>query len=246
MLNKTINRFISLITCNAQTQVKITIVLMSIIPSLSLFYLGNVIGSNENHVSALNLIIIILLTFSGAVPGFLFLKKYPNNIPKLRKYITDIAEGTLPDKTALVDAQNLDDIQYIEDRFSLVLNEMRYRIKLTEDQLRISNALRSTVERQQQALLEAERHRAMMQTLGAACHHIGQPATVLQIRLGFLRKLSANKEELEEIDECVTAIQTIADILQQLRQVSEFRTVPYVQQTGNAPDETILAIDSKS
>jgi hypothetical protein len=85
----------------------------------------------------------------------------------------------------------------------------------------------------------------MIQTLGATCHHIGQPATVLQIRLEFLHKLATDKDEIVEIEKCITAIESIADILHQLQKVSEFRTVPYVQ-TGDAPDEAILAIDSKS
>jgi hypothetical protein len=85
----------------------------------------------------------------------------------------------------------------------------------------------------------------MIQTLGAACHHIGQPATVLQLRLETLQRLATNQEEINEITGCVKAMQLIADILHQLQQVSQFRTVSYIH-TENAPDEEILAIRSES
>jgi len=84
----------------------------------------------------------------------------------------------------------------------------------------------------------------MIQTLGAACHHIGQPATVLQIRLEFLQKLATNEDEIKEIEGCVTAMKTISNILHQLQQVSEFRTVPYI--SGSAANDAILAIGPKS
>jgi len=310
MIKKAAERFIPLVKSDVQTQIKIAIVLIAVIPSLTLFYLGTVVGSDVNQPTAFSLILILLSTVAVAIPGLSILIKYPyttptlkenipevaptpepeeteplqpleegipevapapepeetkpappsleqppeppaaapddtRSIPTLREHITNVAKDSLQGKFTLVNIQDSDDIQYIEDCFDLVLEEMKYRIKLTEEQLRIAQALRKTVERQQHALLDAERHRAMIQTLGAACHHIGQPATVLQIRLEFLKKLSANEEELEEIDECVTAIQTISDVLQQLRQVSEFRTVPYVQTEDNSTD-AILAIGSHS
>jgi len=42
-------------------------------------------------------------------------------------------------------------------------------------------AMRQTVERQRAALLIAERHRGMIESLGAACHHLGQPMTVVTL-----------------------------------------------------------------
>jgi phosphoglycerate-specific signal transduction histidine kinase len=234
-------RLSSLVTRDARTQTKIAIVLLAVIPALSLFYLGTTVEKDISQITALTLILIFVLTTAIAIPGFIILQKYPNNILRLRKYITEIAEGTLPDKIELVDTRNSDDIRYIEDSFNCVLKEMRHRIRAAEKQLQIEKSLNATIEKQQQILIEAERHRAMIQTLGATCHHIGQPATVLQLRLKLLQKLATDQEEIQEIDACIQAVQSIADILHQLQRVSEFRTVPYVQ-TENAPDEAILAI----
>jgi methyl-accepting chemotaxis protein len=234
--------FNSLVTRDARTQAKIAVLLMTVIPSLSLFYIGTTVGKDISQITALTLMLILLLTTAVAVPGFLILQKYPDNILKLRQYITEIAKGTLPEKIELINTQSSDDIKYIESSFNCILEEMRSRIQRAEEQVCIEHTLRETVEQQQQTLLEAERHRVMIQTLGAACHHIGQPATVLQVRLEFLQKIATHANEIQEIEACVKAIQSIANILHQLQQVSEFRTVPYVL-TGDAPDEEILAID---
>jgi hypothetical protein len=236
----------SLMTRDARSQAKIAIILMAVIPALSLFYIGTVVGSGAGRFTFLTMLLIFVLTAAVAFPGFLILRKYPDNILKLRQYITEIATGTLPDKITLVDKKNSDDIRYIEDNFNSVLAEMRHRIAMAEEQLRVEQTLKETIEQQQQILLEAERHRVMIQTLGAACHHIGQPATVLQLRLGFLQKLATNEEEIKEIAGCVEAVQLIADILHQLQRVSEFRTVPYVQTGSAAVDDEILAIGSET
>ncbi|MFA6173078.1 MAG: hypothetical protein WC334_07170 [Kiritimatiellales bacterium] len=234
----------SLAAHNATAQAKIAVILLAVIPALSLFYMGTVIGSNADRLSVLTKLVIFVLTTAIAVPGFLILRKYPNNILKLRQYITEIAEGTLPEKIALADTQSSDDLKYIENNFNSVVNELRHRIATAEEQLHVEQMLKATIEQQQQTLLEAERHRAMIQTLGAACHHIGQPATVLQIRLEFLQKLATDEAVIKEIEGCITAMKKISNILYQLQQVSEFRTVPYI--SGSAADEAILAISPKT
>jgi hypothetical protein len=237
--------FSSLAAHDATTQAKIAVLLLAVIPALSLFYMGTIIGSDPSRLTLLTKLIIYTLTAAVAIPGFVILRKYPNNIVKLRQYITEIAEGTLPEKVALENTRSSDDLKYIEENFNNVLGELKKQISTAEKQLSREQSLRKTIGEQQLILLDAERHRAMIQTLGATCHHIGQPATVLQIRLEFLHKLATDKNEIVEIEKCITAMQSIADILHQLQTVSEFRTVPYVQ-TGDAPDEAILAIDSKS
>lgn len=233
----------SLGTLDARTQAKIAIVLMAVIPSLTLFYLGTVVGTSSSGFTTPMLLLIVLLTTSVAVPGFMILRQYPENILKLRAYITEISCGVLPEKIELANTQSSDDIKYIESNLNLILNALRARIQQTEEQLRVEQHLRKTVEEQQATLLEAERHRVMIQTLGAACHHIGQPATVLQLRMDFLEKFVTGDEEMEEFKACVKAVQSISEILHKLQQISNFRTVPYIQEAGDGPDDRILAID---
>jgi methyl-accepting chemotaxis protein len=214
---------------------------MAIIPSLSLFYLGTVVASN-NPFPVLTLLLVCLLTATVAVLGFVILQKYPKNIMKLRQYIAEISKGTLPDKIELEDAQASDDLQYIEDHFNHVLEKMKQRIAETEEQLVIEQTLRETIEKQQVVLVEAERQRAIVQTIGATCHHIGQPAAVLQLRMDLLENLSSGKHECDEIAGCIEAVTQLTDILQQLQRVSEFRTAPYIR-TEKYLDDEILFID---
>jgi len=118
---------------------------------------------------------------------------------------------------------------------------MRHRMEIAEEQFRVEHALRKTIEQQQETLLEAERQRVMIQTLGAACHHIGQPATVLQIQMDLLLSHVTADEEIEQIKECAQEVHKISDILQQLQRTSTFRSIPYID-SENPLDEQIIAI----
>jgi methyl-accepting chemotaxis protein len=229
----------SLAVRSAQSQALIAILLIMVIPSLSMFYVGTIYDTGQLTFPLAAL--IIMLTILVARLGYVILRKYPDNIMKLRQYITEIAEGTLPERITLTDTTDSDDLKYIEESFNSVLEEMRRQLAMKEEQLRTEHMLRETVEQQHQVLLEAERHRVMIQTLGAACHHIGQPATVLQVRLSLLQKFVTDAKEVEEIEGCVEAVKRIADILHQLQKISLFRTMPYIRSEGTT-DEEILSI----
>lgn len=228
---------------NALNQVQISVLLMAIIPGLSLFYLGTVITTQNSPFSAFNILLICFLTLAVAAPGFLILQKYPKNIIKLRRYITEIAEGALPEKIELEETQNSDDIQYIENNFNSILETMRERIAKAEKQLEVECALRKKIEQQQGKLLEAERQRVMIQTLGAACHHIGQPATVLQMQMDLLMSHVTDADKIEEIRDCAEEVNKISDILQQLQRTSTFKSIPYIDDEGPL-NEQIIAINN--
>jgi predicted ribosome quality control (RQC) complex YloA/Tae2 family protein len=232
-------------TCDARNQAKIATILMAVIPALSLFYIGMSTFSDTDYLPLSVKLLIFILSLTLAATGFLILRKYPDNILKLRQYITELAKGTLPDKIILKDTQNSDDIKYIEESFNLVLAEMQRRIETAKEQLRIEHQLKKTIEQQQQALLDAERQRVMILTLCTACHHIGQPATVLQLKLDLLKERTTDKNELIEINECIQTMQQITDMIHQLQRVSEFRTVPYIHTEG-LEDEEILEISSST
>jgi DNA-binding NarL/FixJ family response regulator len=106
-------------------------------------------------------------------------------------------------------------------------------------------AMKRTIAAQQKDLMEAERQRVMIESLGAACHHIGQPATTLIAYLELMRRQEKSPDMLEMIAQCMVAAQAIGDILGRLRSVSEYRTVPYLPSDGRGPkrsDEQILKI----
>lgn len=95
----------------------------------------------------------------------------------------------------------------------------------------------------QKAREVAERHRAMIASIGAACHHLGQPATVLTTNLELIRRLTANlnRPDVETLlNQCCEAAEKIAEILRKLNRVSEFRTVQYLDKPSRDPDRNII------
>lgn len=81
----------------------------------------------------------------------------------------------------------------------------------------------------------------MVQSLGAACHHLGQPATNLGMLLFLMKERAQTNEEMDEIDAGIREVEAISAVLQKLREVNEFHTEPYI--CGQACDENqILAI----
>jgi methyl-accepting chemotaxis protein len=214
---------------------------MSIIPSLSLFYMGAMLWFKAESLSSTAQIFIFVSTTIIAVSGLLILLKFPKNIIKLRQYIEGIASGVLPDTIYLLNTHRSDDLKFIECGLNAILEEMRHRMELAEQKLDVERALRETIEGQHQDLLKAERHRAMVQSLGAACHHIGQPATILKLRLNLIRQIAGSADELAEIEECEKDLRLIMIVLEKLRGVSEFRTESYVSDE-DCGDCEILAI----
>ena len=105
--------------------------------------------------------------------------------------------------------------------------------------------MQRTISLQQEELLQAERQRVMVESLGAACHHLGQPATVITTYLELMRRNESDPDKQAMIANCFEAAQAMAAILDRLRQVSEYRTEPYLAAgPGEQPrsDERILAI----
>ena len=112
--------------------------------------------------------------------------------------------------------------------------------RITSDSLRlvISNALQKfemqqEIEEQRKALLDAERQRVMMESVGAACHHFAQPLTTMLSHLQML----AEDEGIEEsrrklmLEQCLKAAEIMRVILNKFQEVREYRTRPYLADT---------------
>ena len=87
--------------------------------------------------------------------------------------------------------------------------------------------LREQLEKQNEELIAAERQRVMIESLGAACHHIGQPVTVILLCLDMLREASLSKEDQETLNKAYDSVEKVQSILMRMRETSEYRTVPY-------------------
>ena len=105
--------------------------------------------------------------------------------------------------------------------------------------------MRRTIRHQQEQLVAAERQRVMIESLGTACHHIGQPATVINAWLQIMQTRETDPDMEEMISSCREAADSIADILHRLMSISQYRTTPYLQHPGH-PDDHILDISDQS
>jgi len=111
---------------------------------------------------------------------------------------------------------------------------------VTSESLRlaISNALQKfkmqqEIEEQRKALLDAERQRVMMESIGAACHHFAQPLTAMLSNLQLLSQGIGFEESERKLmfEQCLKAAEIMKMILDKFREVREYRTVPYVADT---------------
>ena len=97
--------------------------------------------------------------------------------------------------------------------------------------------------RAEDAERESERRRVMLESLGAACHHLGQPATVLLANLGVIRsRLSDCDESLKDVVQgSLDAVDRLGKILHKLNAVNEYKTMEYLR-NGRGQESRILDI----
>lgn len=97
---------------------------------------------------------------------------------------------------------------------------------------------------------EAERHRVMLESLGAVCHHMGQPATVLLGNLGLLQKRLQGGSDVPVrnlIATSIEAVESLGSILHKLNAVNEYRTTQYLAEAGgSASDAESRILDIRS
>ena len=99
--------------------------------------------------------------------------------------------------------------------------------------------------RAEAAQRETERQRVMLESLGAACHHLGQPATVLVANLGLIQSRLDTSDKLIDglVDNCLDAAKRLGDVLHKLNEVNEYRTTRYLEgDEGDADGSMILDI----
>jgi len=85
----------------------------------------------------------------------------------------------------------------------------------------------------------------MLQSLGAACHHLGQPATVLFANLGVIQqRLKEVDPELRELVEAsLQAVTQLGKTLHKLNAVNEYRTTRYLDKSAEDGSEESRILD---
>jgi signal transduction histidine kinase len=166
----------------------------------------------------------------GIGTGLLMLARYPFIIIKLRRNLNRMSVDDFFTERKLLEWDK--DIFSINDYMNVIVSNMKKRLL--------------TIERQQQALMDAERQRVMLESIAAACHHLGQPATVLSTGLSLLDRAPLNDEQKKDLSLCKDAADKLRDILLQLQTVSAYRTVPYCSfgEGSNGVDVRMIDISS--
>jgi DNA-binding NtrC family response regulator len=87
--------------------------------------------------------------------------------------------------------------------------------------------MRLALEKQREKLMDAERQRVMIESLGAACHHLGQPATVITTYLRIMQRDENSPDRMNMITNCLKAAEAMDEVLRKLQTVSRYRPEPY-------------------
>jgi hypothetical protein len=208
-------------------QFGVAVALMSALPALGFGYLvSDALAHDAFRLPALWLampVIAALMILGGVV-----LARHALEVGRLRRYLELMAEGGMPK------------VEFDEASADFVAIE-RYLgalIKQADDKIRI-------IETQSKALVHAEQQRVMVETVGAACHHLGQPATIIRVYLDLMKKQEPSPELQRMIQECQLAAEDVAAILHRLQGVAQYQTVPYrpgEPEAATRTDERILKI----
>jgi len=96
--------------------------------------------------------------------------------------------------------------------------------------------------RAEEALRRAEAHEAMLASLGATCHHLGQPATVLLTNLEIMKRKPEFIEQL--LGSSLEAAELLREILHKLNMPDAVRLTPYLSSSkgGASASNKILEI----
>ncbi len=110
---------------------------------------------------------------------------------------------------------------------------VKSQISVAEMHDAIANAvekvrMREKIAVQEQMLREGEKHRVMLESVGAACHHLGQPMTIILTSIELLRRQDLPPTSREIVDRCVEAAHQMQETLDRLQHVSSYRTEPYL------------------
>ena len=213
-----LSRRFSLVMTGARAQFAAAMALISVIPLLAMVYVC--VSGRLGVVVALDrLWPAVAMALPFVALGYWMMVKYPINIVRLRRYMEDLARGVLPGHVVLMTDE--DDLATVE-----VL--LRKVVKQTETRVR-------TIEAQSEALLDAERQRVMVQSLGAACHHLGQPVTVIGAYLDITRRLPLPPEAQRMLADCQAAADAMGDILNRFQRLTVYRTESYLQDAEGVP-----------
>lgn len=201
---------LSLSALGTRARFGVAVSLMSVLPLLAFMYLL-ITGLHNESVSQETFYFVTPVIVVLVVLGIVLLVRHSLQVERLRRYLEVMAHGGVP---SLAFGDGGEDFTVIEKCLGAVIRQ-------TDDRVRV-------IEAQSRALVQAEQQRVMVETLGAACHHLGQPATVIRVYLEMMQKKESSPEMQRMIGECQEAAESVAGILHRLQGVGKYQTEPYL------------------
>lgn len=202
---------LSLSRRGAWGQVLIASVLITILPGLILVLgwmnhsKGSTVPPTTIWVGGGCLVGVILL-------GYALLLKYPVSIVRLRQYLSILAGGGIPELVTM---------SHDEDDLVAVQGYLERIVKMAEDRIQM-------LQKHHDVELSEERQRVMVESIGAMCHHLGQPASAMSMCLYRLKNNPAPGEVPALLTECEDAFNAMSAILDKLRGIAHYCSEPYL------------------
>ncbi|MFZ4395622.1 MAG: HD-GYP domain-containing protein [Kiritimatiellia bacterium] len=201
------------------------LMLISVLPFLAFVYISICGFMDPQRVRGMVLPLAFIVVLLMAL-GYTILAKYPASVVRLRRWVEELAHGDMPVRIEL--SSDEDDLIAIERCLREVVRQSQQRVY--------------TLEQRTEALLVAERQRVAIEGLGAACHHLGQPATSISITLDIIRQYNTAPEIAPLIDKCQKAANNMSEILHKLQHIAKYRTEPYLL-SATAPPTSVHHAD---
>ncbi len=208
-------------------QFSIAIAIMSAIPLLSFGYLFAQ-SALEQPIKQESLALILGSSVVLVLLGIVLLFRHVIEVGRLRRYFELMAKGGLPGGG----------VQATSEDFTAIARALGNVIERADNKVR-------AIEEEVRSRLQTEQQRVMVETVGAACHHLGQPATVIGVYLDLMKKKEVSPEMQRLISECQLAAADVSGILHRLQGVARYETEPYLaaRKPGtHRSDERILKI----
>lgn len=217
----------SLFALGTRQQFMVAVALMSVIPLLAFAYvLGDALMTRSFNMETLYFLLPSIMALMAL--GVMLLARHIIEVNRLRQYLEEISRGEIP---AVSGTHTSEDFVAIQKSLGAVIRQGSDKVKVLEEQSK--------------ARLHAEQQRVMTETVGAACHHLGQPATIIRGYLDLMKRAEVSPEMRAMIQECQAATEDVATILSRLKGVGQYETEPYLKardERVGRPDERILKI----
>jgi len=217
----------SVFSLGTRQQFVVAVALMAVLPLLAFAYvLWDAILTHTLNLETIYFLLPTVVALMGL--GVMLLARHIMEITRLRQYLEEISRGEAPLVSGDLPSA---DFAAIQQSLGTVIKQGTEKVKV--------------IEAQSKALLQAEQQRVMTETVGAACHHLGQPATIIRGYLDLMKRAEVSPEMQAMIQECQAATEEVATVLYRLKEVGKYETEPYLQvkeERAGRVDERILKI----